>query len=123
MKHIVWFVLLLCQAGLPAIQAQVLSNESMSFGGDTRTYLKYIPEGYDEGVAAPVVLNFHGGSGNANEQLGMADMRALADADQFIPMPCPTRMMGVRPTGRWLLLEIFLLRSPIRTMTLVLSMH
>ena len=84
MKHIVWFVLLLCQAGLPAIQAQVLSNESMSFGGDTRTYLKYIPEGYDEGVAAPVVLNFHGGSGNANEQLGMADMRALADADQFI---------------------------------------
>lgn len=84
MKRIVWFVLLLCQVGMPAIQAQVLSNESMSFGGDTRTYLKYIPEGYDEGVAAPVVLNFHGGSGNANEQLGMADMRALADADQFI---------------------------------------
>lgn len=84
MKRIVWFVLLLCQAGLPTIQAQVLSNESMSFGGDTRTYLKYIPEGYDEGVAAPIVLNFHGGSGNANGQLGMADMRALADADQFI---------------------------------------
>ena len=69
---------------LNPLQSQSLTSEQIEFDGLTRTYLKYIPAGFDEDSSLPLVMSFHGGTGNANDQLAIADMRSLADQDQFI---------------------------------------
>ena len=61
-----------------------LSNESILVDGLNRTYLLYLPSGFNSNESLPLVLNFHGGSGTANDQLYTADMRELADDQNFI---------------------------------------
>ena len=61
-----------------------LSNESILVDGLNRTYLLYLPSGFNSNESLPLVLNFHGGSGTANDQLYTADMRDLADEENFI---------------------------------------
>ena len=63
---------------------QELTSEQLEHDGLTRTYLKYMPAGFDASDSLPLVMSFHGGTGNGNEQLAIADMRDLADQDQFI---------------------------------------
>ena len=70
--------------GVGFLKGQELTNEQFDFEGITRTYLKYVPAGLDGNSSPPLVLNFHGGTGNGYEQLAIADMRSLADQDQFI---------------------------------------
>ena len=69
---------------LSPLQSQSLTTEQIEFDGLTRTYLKYIPAGFDEDNSLPLVMSFHGGAGNSSDQLAVADMRSLADQDQFI---------------------------------------
>ena len=63
---------------------QELTSEQLEYDGLTRTYLKYIPAGFDANNSLPLVMSFHGGTDNGNAQLNIADMRDLADQDQFI---------------------------------------
>ena len=44
----------------------------------------YVPDSYDETSEVPLMLNFHGYGGTANQQLKFADMRPLADMENFI---------------------------------------
>lgn len=44
-----------------------------------REYLLYLPDSYDPGTPAPVVLNFHGFGDQASTYLLSADMRPVAD--------------------------------------------
>ena len=60
------------------------SERSVEVGPETRDYTLYVPESYTHDVDTPVLLNFHGGSGNANGHLRMADLRALSDAENFL---------------------------------------
>ena len=69
---------------MSSAQSQELTTEQIEFEGLSRTYLQYIPAGFDASSSLPLVMNFHGGSDNANSQLSIADMRSLADQDQFI---------------------------------------
>ncbi|MBV42117.1 MAG: hypothetical protein CL834_03705 [Crocinitomicaceae bacterium] len=69
---------------LNPLQSQGLSTEQIEFDGLNRTYLKYIPAGFDANSSLPLVMSFHGGAGNSNDQLAIADLRSLADQDQFI---------------------------------------
>jgi polyhydroxybutyrate depolymerase len=52
--------------------------------GRTRTALVHVPEQAAEGKPLPVVLNFHGGGGNAREHREYVRMDALADREGFI---------------------------------------
>ncbi|MBM72489.1 MAG: hypothetical protein CL847_06875 [Crocinitomicaceae bacterium] len=61
-----------------------LSNESILVDGLNRTYLLYLPSGFNSNESLPLILNFHGGSGTANDQLYTADMRDLAEDQNFI---------------------------------------
>ena len=61
-----------------------LTNESIIVDGLNRTYTLYLPSGFNSNISLPLVLNFHGGAGNANDQLYTADMRDLADEQNFI---------------------------------------
>jgi polyhydroxybutyrate depolymerase len=52
--------------------------------GRTRTTLVHVPEKAAEGRPMPVVLNFHGGGGNARAHRDYVRMDALADREGFI---------------------------------------
>ena len=49
-----------------------------------REYIIYVPDSYDETTAVPLMFNFHGYGGNVSEYINYADMRFLADSENFI---------------------------------------
>lgn len=53
-------------------------------GGKTRTYLIHVPPSYKHDKPMPVVLNFHGGGGNATSQVELTGMNETADSAGFI---------------------------------------
>ncbi len=61
-----------------------LFTQTLSHDGITREYIIYVPDFYDETLKVPLMLNFHGYGGTANQQLKSADMRPLADMENFI---------------------------------------
>ncbi len=61
-----------------------LSRQSLEHDGERREYLRYIPSSYRYDSEAAVLLSFHGGGGDAESQLMVADMRNLADAEGFL---------------------------------------
>ena len=63
---------------------QQLITETMFFEGQDREYIIYLPENYNEAIVYPVLFNFHGGSGYADEFIYTNDMRPIADTANFI---------------------------------------
>jgi polyhydroxybutyrate depolymerase len=61
-----------------------LSHRSIIHDGIRRTFILYVPESYSEGTELPLMLNFHGFSGSAEAQMFSADMRPLAESENFI---------------------------------------
>ena len=59
-------------------------SRSIEVDGETREYLIYIPNSYDTIKSVPLLLNFHGFGGSANEFMDDADMRSLAASNSFI---------------------------------------
>ena len=52
--------------------------------GVNREYVLYVPDSYDGSFSVPVVLNFHGFSGDAYQYMNEADMRILSESENFI---------------------------------------
>lgn len=52
--------------------------------GMQRSYILYVPKGYDASKAAPLVLNFHGYGSNALQEQAWTGMDATADANGFV---------------------------------------
>ena len=61
-----------------------LFTQTLSHDGVTREYVIYVPDSYDGTSAVPLMLNFHGYGGIADQYLKYADMRPLADMENFI---------------------------------------
>jgi polyhydroxybutyrate depolymerase len=57
---------------------------SITHAGIQREYILYVPEMYTPGEAVPLILNFHGYTSNAFEQLNYGDFRPIADTAGFI---------------------------------------
>ena len=49
-----------------------------------REYVLYVPSGYVETTTFPLMFNFHGFGGEAAQYMSYADMRSLADSENFI---------------------------------------
>ena len=49
-----------------------------------REYLIHVPDSYDEGSAVPLMINFHGFGETASDYMKNADMRIIADYNNFI---------------------------------------
>lgn len=60
------------------------STHTLSYDGLERTYILHVPTTYDRNRAAPLVLDFHGGAGNANNQMRNSKFGELADEKGFI---------------------------------------
>ena len=52
--------------------------------GVNREYVIHVPDSYDGSFSVPVVLNFHGFSGDAYQYMNEADMRILSESENFI---------------------------------------
>jgi polyhydroxybutyrate depolymerase len=61
-----------------------LSTQTLVHDEENREYLLYVPKSYDASTPIPLMMSFHGFGGTANEQMQMADMRALAESEGFI---------------------------------------
>ena len=61
-----------------------LTTEVLEVNGQSRTYLQYLPEGFDVAEQLPLMMCFHGGSGTAEGQLYTGDLRDKADEDRFV---------------------------------------
>ncbi len=53
-------------------------------GGLARSYILHVPPSYDPAVLTPVVLNMHGYSSNASQEVIFTDMNTTADSRGFI---------------------------------------
>ena len=61
-----------------------LFTQTLSHNGITREYIVYVPDSHDENSIVPLMLNFHGFGQRADQYLKFADMRSLADTENFI---------------------------------------
>jgi len=64
--------------------SQQTINGSIIHDGLQRTYILYIPASYTAGTPAPLVINFHGYTSNANDQMYYGDFRPIADTAGFL---------------------------------------
>ena len=53
-------------------------------GGLQREYILYVPANYTAGTSVPLILNFHGYTSNAFQQMYYGDFRPIADTAGFI---------------------------------------
>ena len=63
---------------------QQLITETIFFENQEREYIIYLPESYNASIEFPVMLNFHGGAGYAQDFIYTNDMRPIADTANFI---------------------------------------
>lgn len=82
LKSLALFIILVCSCFI--VRAQETRQFMIQEDGLTRTFYLYIPDMYEEDVAVPLVLNFHGYGSGALEQLDYGDFKALADSVGFI---------------------------------------
>ena len=59
-------------------------NKTLFFDGLNREYIIYVPVNYDGTNNVPLLFNFHGGSGYANDHMQMVEMNDIADTAGFI---------------------------------------
>lgn len=57
---------------------------TLTFDDIERTCILHVPSSYDGSQTVPLVLDFHGGGGNANSQMRTSEFSALADEKGFI---------------------------------------
>ena len=67
----------------PGMQRQS-GTHTLTHAGLERTYMLYLPAGYDGRGALPLVVNLHGRGSNAGEQAAYSRLAAAADEHGFI---------------------------------------
>ncbi|MBS7562935.1 dienelactone hydrolase family protein [Mucilaginibacter sp. Bleaf8] len=75
-----------------------LMEHLLVYGLD-RQYLIYIPDSVDKTEKVPVIISLHGTLGSAEQMMGFADFRPLADRDQFL-IVCPEGITQTWNDGR-----------------------
>lgn len=67
-----------------ALPAQQTITATIEHDGLEREYILYVPAAYSPDEAVPLVLNFHGYTSNATEQMFYGDFRSLANVHNFL---------------------------------------
>lgn len=74
-------------------------REQLMVNGLTREFLMYVPSSAGINISMPVVISLHGTLGSAEQMMGFADFRPLADREQFI-IVCPEGITQTWNDGR-----------------------
>lgn len=83
MKQFIKSVVFLLWVCNPLIAQQTVQG-SFTFDGLNRSYRLYIPENYNPGTKAPLIMNLHGYGSNNLEQEIYGDFRPIADTAGFL---------------------------------------
>ena len=75
-----------------------VQTKTLLHDGVEREYLVYVPSSYTSGQDVPLVLNFHGGLGNGNEQMLTSGMNTIAEQEGFL-VAYPNAIEGNWSTG------------------------
>jgi len=59
-------------------------SKTINVNGVNREFIIYIPNTYNSTDTVPLMLNFHGWTMTASDQMNLSDMRALAESEKFI---------------------------------------
>lgn len=81
MKHLILTIIIILISQIS--QAQQIINDSIVHDGMYRTYILYVPASYT-GEQAPLVMNLHGYTSSAFEQMFYGDFRPVADTAGFL---------------------------------------
>lgn len=73
---------------------------NLQLNGVTRDYLLYVPKSYDNISPIPLLFNFHGYGGTHNSHLTSADMRSLAEQENFL-LIYPQGSLDSYGSGHW----------------------
>ena len=76
------FSLLACSRNVPTLSAD--QTITLTHAGLERTYILHVPSSYDESQPTPLLLSFHGGGGNAENQRRVSGFNELSDENGFI---------------------------------------
>ncbi|MBB3948833.1 extracellular catalytic domain type 1 short-chain-length polyhydroxyalkanoate depolymerase [Aureimonas jatrophae] len=71
-------------------------------GGQTRTVAYYVPSSYDPSRPAPLVVDFHGSTSTAGEQLDRSEWERVAEREGFVVAAPQGLVAGAKPdTFSW----------------------
>ena len=68
--------------------------ETFEHNGVNREYTLHVPASYDGSTSVPLMFNFHGFGGTASDQMAWADMRELANENNFINIRIEKNVMN-----------------------------
>tara|TARA_B100001142_G_scaffold330398_1_gene399270 strand:- start:19090 stop:20121 length:1032 start_codon:yes stop_codon:yes gene_type:complete len=77
-------ILILLTATYTMLHAQQVMEEVIVHDDITRSYILYVPDSYSSLNPTPLVLNLHGYSSNAGQQMIYSNFYTLADLEGFI---------------------------------------
>ena len=80
------FLLIVCNRndGSDTIINSEQNIRTLVHDGEVREYILYIPNSYDGTSEVPLLFNFHGFDGDMSKYISYADMRSLADSENYI---------------------------------------
>lgn len=76
------FSVLACRQEASSLAGEI--THTTTFDDMERSYILHVPASYTGDNAVPLVLDFHGGGGNANSEMSHSGFRELADNEGFI---------------------------------------
>ena len=79
-----YLLLLLLTITIIQTKGQQTLYDTISHDGLSRSYILYIPQTYTPGEPAPLIINLHGYTSNALEQMNYGDFREISDTAGFL---------------------------------------
>ena len=80
------FVSVIITGGCKKVDNKLINDgaKTINVNGVNREFILYIPSTYNSTDTVPIMLNFHGWTMSASDQMDLSDMRALAEYEKFI---------------------------------------
>ena len=68
----------------PIDGSSVQNSVSLTVDGNTRSFIVYLPKGYNNAGKMPMIFAIHGGSGTPEGMINIANFKAIADRDKVV---------------------------------------
>ena len=86
--NILFFIIVLTiiLGGCKKVNNSQINDEvkTINVNGVAREFIIYIPSTYDSTDTVPLMLNFHGWTMSATDQMSLSDMRDLSESEKFV---------------------------------------
>ena len=68
----------------PTDESSMQNSVSLTVEGNTRSFIVYLPKGYNNAGKMPMIFAIHGGSGTPEGMINIANFKAIADRDKVV---------------------------------------